>query len=203
MSKKGTLFIFSGPSGSGKDTVLHELLLMNKNVRLSISTITRAPRTNEIPGEKYNFTTKEKFVEMINNNELLEYNMYLNNYYGTPKAPVDAWLNEGLDVILEIDVNGAFKVKEQCPDAVMVFLLPASIDILYHRLNKRGTEPQEVIDKRVNEAKREIALCDKYDYFVVNDVLEDAVSDFNAIIRAQALKKINMIEIINEVKKDA
>ena len=85
----------------------------------------------------------------------------------------------------------------------MVFLLPASIDILYHRLNKRGTEPQEVIDKRVNEAKREIALCDKYDYFVVNDVLEDAVSDFNAIIRAQALKKINMIEIINEVKKDA
>ncbi|MBQ2390894.1 MAG: guanylate kinase [Clostridia bacterium] len=203
MSKKGTLFIFSGPSGSGKDTVLHELLLMNKNVRLSISTITRAPRTNEIPGEKYNFTTKEKFVEMINNNELLEYNMYLDNYYGTPKAPVDAWLNEGLDVILEIDVNGAFKVKEQCPDAVMVFLLPASIDILYHRLNKRGTEPQEVIDKRVNEAKREIALCDKYDYFVVNDVLEDAVSDFNAIIRAQALKKINMIEIINEVKKDA
>lgn len=203
MSKKGTLFIFSGPSGSGKDTVLHELLLMNKNVRLSISTITRAPRTNEIPGEKYNFTTKEKFVEMINNNELLEYNMYLDNYYGTPKAPVDAWLNEGFDVILEIDVNGAFKVKEQCPDAVMVFLLPASIDILYHRLNKRGTEPQEVIDKRVNEAKREIALCDKYDYFVVNDVLEDAVSDFNAIIRAQALKKINMIEIINEVKKDA
>ena len=203
MSKKGTLFIFSGPSGSGKDTVLHELLLMNKNVRLSISTITRAPRTNEIPGEKYNFTTKEKFVEMINNNELLEYNMYLDNYYGTPKAPVDAWLNEGLDVILEIDINGAFKVKEQCPDAVMVFLLPASIDILYHRLNKRGTEPQEVIDKRVNEAKREIALCDKYDYFVVNDVLEDAVSDFNAIIRAQALKKINMIEIINEVKKDA
>lgn len=182
---------------------MHELLLMNKNVRLSISTITRAPRTNEIPGEKYNFTTKEKFVEMINNNELLEYNMYLDNYYGTPKAPVDAWLNEGLDVILEIDVNGAFKVKEQCPDAVMVFLLPASIDILYHRLNKRGTEPQEVIDKRVNEAKREIALCDKYDYFVVNDVLEDAVSDFNAIIRAQALKKINMIEIINEVKKDA
>ena len=91
MSKKGTLFIFSGPSGSGKDTVLHELLLMNKNVRLSISTITRAPRTNEIPGEKYNFTTKEKFVEMINNNELLEYNMYLDNYYGTPKAPVDAW----------------------------------------------------------------------------------------------------------------
>lgn len=203
MNRKGTLFIFSGPSGSGKDTVLQELLKINKNVRLSISTITRDPRTNEIPGEKYNFTTKEKFVDMINNNELLEYNMYLDNYYGTPKAPVDAWLNEGLDVILEIDVNGAFKVKQQRPEAVMVFLLPASIDVLYHRLNKRGTEPQEIIDKRVNEAKREISLCDKYDYLVVNDVLEDAVSDFNAIIRAQALKNINMTEIINEVKKDA
>ena len=123
---KGNLFIFSGPSGIGKDTVLNELLKAHENIRLSISSITRNMREGEVEGEKYHFISREQFEKMLENDELLEYNEYVGNYYGTPKKPVFDWLEQGYDVILEIDVNGAMKVMEKCPEAVSVFMMPTS-----------------------------------------------------------------------------
>lgn len=199
---KGNLFIFSGPSGIGKDTVLSEVIKSSDNIKLSISTITRAPR-DEDDKKKYNFITKEKFEEMLVNKEFLEYNEYVGNLYGTPKAPVEKWLNEGYNVILEIDVNGAFKVKEKMPEAIMVFMLPVSMDVLRHRLEKRGTETPEKIEKRLKQAAREIAFAPEYDYVFFNDKLEDAVNDLKSIIRATALLNENMKEQYRKVIDDA
>ena len=190
---KGNLFIFSGPSGIGKDTVLKELLKVHENIRLSISSITRNMREGEVEGEKYHFISREQFEKMLENDELLEYNEYVGNYYGTPKKPVFDWLEQGYDVILEIDVNGAMKVMEKCPEAVSVFMMPTSINVLRERLNKRGTEDKATIDKRVNQALYEIGCADKYDYVFVNDELQKAVDDLYAIIRANALLKKNKI----------
>ncbi len=202
---KGKLFIFSGPSGIGKDTVLKEVVNSSDDIKLSISSITRDMRVGEVEGEKYHFISKQEFEEMLNNDELLEYNEYVGNYYGTPKAPVLKWLNEGYNVILEIDVNGAFKVKEKMPEAIMVFMLPTSFDVLRHRLQKRGTESEEVITKRLKQAAKEISLAPKYDYLFFNDELEKAVNDFKSIIRAgnSALLKENMKESIEKVIEDA
>ncbi|MBQ7129169.1 MAG: guanylate kinase, partial [Clostridia bacterium] len=147
MKRKGTLFIFSAPSGAGKDTVLAEVLKQNDNLKLSISNITRGMRQGEVEGEKYNFISKEKFEQMLVNKDFLEFNEYCGNYYGTPKAPVEKWLSEGYDVILEIDVNGAFKVKNKMPEAVMIFMLPPSVYTLKSRLEKRGTENADVVKK--------------------------------------------------------
>lgn len=199
---KGNLFIFSGPSGIGKDTVLSEVIKSSDNIKLSISTITRAPR-DEDDKKKYNFITKEKFEEMLVNKEFLEYNEYVGNLYGTPKAPVEKWLNEGYNVILEIDVNGAFKVKKKMPEAIMVFMLPVSMDVLRHRLEKRGTETPEKIEKRLKQAAREIAFAPEYDYVFFNDKLEDAVNDLKSIIRATALLNENMKEQYRKVIDDA
>lgn len=203
MKSKGTLFIFSAPSGAGKDTVLAEVLKQNDNLKLSISTITREMREGEVEGEKYNFISKEEFEKMLVNKELLEFNEYCGNYYGTPKAPVEKWLNDGYDVILEIDVNGAFKVKSKMPDAVMIFMLPPSVEALKHRLEKRGTESQEVVEKRLKQAKKEIEFAREYDYIFVNDDLDDAVFDLIAIIRANALLNENMQEHLGKVIDDA
>lgn len=203
MKSKGTLFIFSAPSGAGKDTVLAEVLKQNDNLKLSISTITREMREGEVEGEKYNFISKEEFEKMLVNKELLEFNEYCGNYYGTPKAPVEKWLNDGYDVILEIDVNGAFKVKSKMPDAVMIFMLPPSVEVLKHRLEKRGTESQEVVEKRLKQAKKEIEFAREYDYIFVNDDLDDAVFDLKAIIRANALLNENMQEHLGKVIDDA
>lgn len=201
--RKGSLFIFSGPSGIGKDTVLKEVMNSSDNIRLSISSITREMRDGEIEGEKYHFVSREEFEEMINKKELLEYNEYIGNFYGTPKAPVVDWMNKGYDVILEIDVNGAFKVKQKMPEAVMVFMLPKSIDVLRHRLEKRGTESPETIEKRLRQAAREITFAPEYDYVFFNDDLETAVSDLKSIIRANALLNENMKENYGKVIDDA
>lgn len=201
--RKGSLFIFSGPSGIGKDTVLKEVIASSDNIKLSISSITRQMREGEIEGEKYHFVSREEFEEMINKKELLEYNEYIGNFYGTPKAPVVDWMNKGYDVILEIDVNGAFKVKKKMPEAVMVFMLPKSIDVLRHRLEKRGTESPETIEKRLRQAAREIAFAPEYDYVFFNDDLETAVNDLKSIIRANALLNENMKENYGKVIDDA
>lgn len=201
--RKGSLFIFSGPSGIGKDTVLKEVMNSSDNIRLSISSITREMRDGEIEGEKYHFVSREEFEEMINKKELLEYNEYIGNFYGTPKAPVVDWMNKGYDVILEIDVNGAFKVKQKMPEAVMVFMLPKSIDVLRHRLEKRGTESPETIEKRLRQAAREITFAPEYDYVFFNDDLETAVNDLKSIIRANALLNENMKENYGKVIDDA
>ena len=199
----GNLFIFSGPSGIGKDTVLKEVISKSDDIKLSISSITRSMRENEVEGEKYHFISKQEFEQMINNKELLEYNEYVGNFYGTPKKPVEDWLNSGYNVILEIDVNGAFKVKKKMPEAIMVFMLPVSMDVLRHRLEKRGTETPEKIEKRLKQAAREIAFAPEYDYVFFNDKLEDAVNDLKSIIRATALLNENMKEQYRKVIDDA
>lgn len=199
---KGTLFVVSGPSGCGKGTILAEIL-KDERFYYSISATTRAPRPGEVNGVNYHFIDKNEFEELIANDGMLEYASYCDNYYGTPRKPVEDMLNEGKHVILEIEVQGALKVMEKCPEAISVFILPPSLKELRRRLNKRGTETEEVIEKRLAQAEGEIRQADKYSYVMINGALEDAVDDLFAIIRAQELKKENNINTINEVLDNA
>lgn len=195
---KGVLFIVSAPSGCGKGTILAEVL-KSGNIYYSISATTRSPRPGEVNGVNYHFISKEEFEELIENNGVLEYASYCDNYYGTPRKPVEDMLNEGKHVILEIEVQGALKVMQKCPDAVSVFILPPSMKELERRLRKRGTEDNDVIKKRLSQAEDEIKYAENYDYIMVNCELEKAVNDLAAIIRAEELKKENTINLIDEV----
>lgn len=199
---KGTLFIVSGPSGCGKGTVLAEILKQD-NVYYSVSATTRAPRPGEVNGVNYHFLSKDEFEKLIENGGMLEYANYCGNYYGTPKKPVEDMLAEGKNVILEIEVQGALKVMEKCPEAVSVFILPPSLKELRRRLHKRGTETEEVIEKRIGEAAGEIRKAVKYDYVMINGELEIAVSDLLSIINSQKLKKENSEYLIDEVLENA
>ncbi len=199
---KGMLIVVSGPSGCGKGTILAEIL-KNDKFFYSISATTRNPRPGEVDGVNYYFLTKQKFEELIQNDGMLEYASYCDNYYGTPKKPVEDMLNQGKHVILEIEVQGAMKIKEKCPDAVFVFILPPSLKELRRRLNKRGTETEEVIEKRLSEAAGEIKQAYKYDYALVNGELSDAVNDLFAIIRAEELNTKNSKNTIDEVLENA
>ncbi len=199
---KGTLFIVSGPSGCGKGTVLAEILKQD-NVYYSVSATTRAPRPGEINGVNYHFLSKDEFEKLIENGGMLEYANYCGNYYGTPKKPVEDMLTEGKNVILEIEVQGALKVMEKCPEAVSVFILPPSLKELRRRLHKRGTETEEVIEKRIGEAAGEIRKAVNYDYVMINGELEIAVSDLLSIINSQKLKKENSEYLIDEVLENA
>lgn len=184
---KGRLIIFSAPSGCGKGTMLKEILKC-ENYRCSISATTRQPREKEKNGVNYYFITREEFEKKINENAFLEYAQYCDNYYGTLISEVDDYLEKGIDVILEIEVQGALKVMEKRPDAVSVFIAPPSIKELRRRLKKRGTETDDVIEMRVSQATGEIAQRKKYDYVIVNDVLENAVRDFFAVMSTERLK---------------
>ncbi len=199
---KGTLFIVSGPSGCGKGTVLAEILKQD-NVYYSVSATTRAPRPGEVNGVNYHFLSKDEFEKLIENGGMLEYANYCGNYYGTPKKPVEDMLAEGKNVILEIEVQGALKVMEKCPEAVSVFILPPSLKELRRRLHKRGTETEEVIEKRIGEAAGEIRKAVNYDYVMINGELEIAVSDLLSIINSQKLKKENSEYLIDEVLENA
>lgn len=185
---KGSLIIISGPSGSGKDTVLKKLFEKMPEIEFSISSVSRPMREGEIQGEKYNFITPEQFEQMIVDDALLEYNIYCGNYYGTPKAPVERCIASGGEIILEVDVNGAANVRKNCPDNFSVFIAPPSFDVLRNRLTNRGTETAEVIEKRLNQAKNELERAKEYDYVVVNDDLDEAVEDLKNIIIAERLK---------------
>lgn len=182
---KGTLIILSGPSGSGKDTVMAKLLKKMPEIEFSISSVSRAMREGEVNGEKYNFITREEFEELIKNDRLLEYNVYCGNYYGTPKAPVDRCIEEGREILLEVDVNGAANVRKKCPDNFSIFIAPPSVETLEKRLRGRGTETKEVIEKRLNEARSEMQRAYEYDYIVVNDDLDTCIEDICGIIRAE------------------
>lgn len=199
---KGILMVVSGPSGCGKGTVLAEVVKSDR-IFYSVSATTRSPRPGETDGVNYYFLTKEKFEEMIADDGMLEYASYCGNYYGTPRKPVEDMLEKGIHVILEIEVQGAMKIKEKCPEAVFVFILPPSLKELRRRLEKRGTETAEVIEKRLGEAAGEIAHAYKYDYAVVNGEISEAVDDLMSIIRAEELKTAETKNIIDEVLENA
>ena len=196
---KGRLVIISGPSGSGKDTILKKALELLPEIKFSISSVTRPMREGEVQGEKYNFITKEAFEDMIKNDMLLEYNNYVGNYYGTPKAPVEKVIDEGGEIILEIDVNGQRNVKEKIDSALSVFIMPPSIEVLRARLSGRGTDSAEVIEKRMKTALTEMECAKNYDYIVINDDLDKAVEDFVTIIKADRMNTIRQKNIIDEV----
>ncbi len=198
---KGGIFIISGPSGSGKDTLLAELFRKKPELDFSISSITRPMREGEREGEKYNFISRDKFEKMIENGELLEYNSYIGNYYGTPKAPVTAAAEAGRDIIIEVDVNGAAQIKKRLPEAVGIFIMPPSFEELKRRLSGRGTETEELIGKRLESALGEIERAREYDYIVVNEDIETAVEDIVSIITSSGLKLEKQKHIINEVLK--
>lgn len=196
---KGKLYIFSGPSGSGKDTVLKTVLSQCPEVMLSISSITRDMRVGEVEGEKYHFISREEFEQLIRDDMLLEYNVFVGNYYGTPKKPVEDALESGRDVILEIDVNGAAQIMKKRPDAVSIFIMPPSLPELKRRLCDRGTDSAEVIEKRLQSALSEIEKAVNYDYIVVNDVIDKACDDVISIIASEKLKIDRQKYIIDEV----
>lgn len=202
MNKKGMLIVVSGPSGCGKGTVLAEII-KGDNVFYSVSATTRDPRPGEVDGVNYYFMTKEKFVKLIEEDGMLEYAAYCGNYYGTPKRPVEDMLEQGKHVILEIEVQGAMKIMDKHPEALFVFILPPSLEELERRLKKRGTEAEEVIQKRLSEAAGEMKLVYQYDYALINGELEKAVDDLKAIIRAEELKIKNSENNINEVLENA
>ena len=199
----GRLFVISGPSGAGKGTICKKLLEL-VDISLSTSMTTRAPRPGEIDGKDYYFVTVDEFEEKIANGGMLEYARVFDNIYGTPKDMVIKQLERGRDVILEIDVQGGLQIKKKMPEqAVLVFVLPPDLTTLRQRIIDRGTETEEVIDKRFNEAINEIKLIGEYDYYVVNDELDDAVYDLKAIIMAERRRVPNKImPIVREYEKE-
>lgn len=203
MSDKGLLVVLSGPSGAGKDTVLSNLLAMNKNIRISTSATTRSPREGEIDGEDYYFISKAEFVKLISKNGMLEHAEYCGNYYGTPYDQVEEWLHKGRDVVLEIEVKGGAQVMEKCPDAVSIFIIPPSLKELEMRLKSRATESDMIIEKRLNIAREEISAAKDYDYIVVNDTVKQCANDICNIIVSEKMRSYRKINIIEEVLKDA
>lgn len=182
-SKNGVLVLFSGPSGVGKDTVLKVVLDKDKSIQRSISLTTRNIRENEVDGKDYYFVSVDNFKKMLDNGEVLEYAQYGKNFYGTPKAPVDKWLDEGKTVILKIEVQGAQQIKNLYPDAVGIFVLPPSMDELEKRLRSRGTEDEDDIQKRLEIARNEMEKSVYYDYNVINDDLDTASDDVLKILK--------------------
>ena len=203
---KGKLFIVSAPSGCGKGTILSEVF-KERNVYYSVSATTRKPREGEINGTHYFFMSDDEFRKTISEDGFLEYASFAGNSYGTPKKAVFDKLEEGVDVVLEIETQGAFQVKKKYPEAVMIFILPPNIGELRRRLGKRGTESEEVIERRVSQAAGEIEKSLRYDYVIMNDDLEAAVKDFYTVIEAagrgthdaDAFKAENMKNTIKEV----
>lgn len=181
--KKGILIVVSGPSGVGKGTLVKKLLKEVDNIYLSVSVTTRNPRKGEIDGKHYKFITYNEFINMVRNDGFLEYAKYNSNYYGTPKKEVDDMLNKGNSVILEIDVQGAFRVKDKYKEAQTIFIMPPCVEDLYKRLRCRNTETKEEIEKRVTIAKEEINLARKYDYIVINDSVRSAVNKIKNILK--------------------
>jgi len=185
---KGLLIVLSGPSGTGKGTVCKALLKKRKDISLSVSCTTRAPRAGEKDGVSYFFKTREEFEKLIEKDAFLEYADVFSNYYGTPKSFVDAAIDEGKDVLLEIDVQGALKVKAAYPQGVYIFLVPPSMEELENRIRSRGTETAEQIEARLGKASAEMKLMKKYDYRIVNDSVDDVVNRIEAIMTAEKLR---------------
>lgn len=197
---KGMLVVISGFSGSGKGTLMKGLMENYDYYSLSISATTRAPRPGEEEGREYFFVDKERFLGMIQNGELLEYARYVDNYYGTPKSYVEQELAKGKDVILEIEMQGALKIKAKYPDSVLVFITPPTVEELIRRLRNRGTETEDVISKRLEKAAMEAEGIEAYDYILVNDNLDKTVKHLNYLIQDQHMRVSNQIKFLEEIR---
>ena len=202
MKTKGILIVVSGFAGSGKGTLMNELLKQFDNYALSISATTRKPRGQEVDGKEYFFKTTEEFEKMIAQGELIEYANYVGNYYGTPKAYVEEQLNAGKDVILEIEIQGALKVKEKFPETLLLFVTPPSAAILKERLVGRGTETLEVVEQRMRRAAEEAEGLASYDYILVNDDLQECVMQMHNIIQSEHYRTFRNTEFTNQIKEE-
>ena len=198
----GILIVMSGFSGAGKGTLLHRLLNDYDDFAFSVSMTTRSPREGEVDGKDYFFVTKEKFEEAIKDDLLYEHATYCDNYYGTPREYVDRQLKAGKSVILDIEVQGAMQIKEKFPDTLLVFVTPPSIAELKRRLEKRGTESAETINKRITRAKEESKWIDKYEYIVLNDDLDTAVKEMHDIVLAQRYQTKRCGAFIKEIQNE-
>lgn len=186
--RRGQLIVLSGPSGVGKSTVIAELLSERPDIYFSVSFTTRQPRVGEENGVSYNFVSKETFESMIARNEFLEYAQYVDNYYGTSLKVIQEKLDAGVDVLLEIEVQGAAKVRAKCPDAVLIFISPPSFEELSRRLHGRHTDAEEVIEGRLKQALRECEQIENYDFLVINDTVSHAVGKIEAILTAESCR---------------
>ena len=203
MSRKGILAVVSGFSGAGKGTLMKALLSEHADqYALSISATTRGPREGEMDGREYFFKTKEQFEQMIEDGELIEHACYVGNYYGTPKSYVMEQLEAGKNVILEIEIQGARKIKEQYPDAVLLFVTTKDAQTLKDRLTGRGTESEEVIRNRLLRAAQEAEGIEEYDYLVVNDDLDTCVNEVHGIITSEHLKMRRRLEFVTNIRED-
>lgn len=203
MKSNGLLIVFSGPSGAGKDTILKCLMEKNPNIKLSVSATTRTPRIGEIDGKDYFFIDRNQFSAMEENGDLLESAEYCGNCYGTPRKPIENWIADGNDVVLEIEVQGASQIKNKCPDCVSVFLLPPSLKVLEQRLRDRKTENEESIQKRLDIARTELLEVDHYDYVVINDTLNSATDEIIHIICAEKCRVRRDTDLIERVLNHA
>lgn len=191
MAERGKLFVISGPSGAGKSTVVFQAIEGRTDMCFSTSVTTRKPRPGEVDGREYFFVEPKRFDEMVANGELLEHAEYAANHYGTPRFFVDEKLNQGLNVILDIEVQGARQIYEKMPEAVKIFIIPPSMEALKERLEKRGTDTARAIEARLARAKQEYEEADFYDYIIVNDVIDVATEEFKAIITAEHCKAVD------------
>jgi len=202
MKQKGVLVVVSGFSGAGKGTIMKALLEKYDNYALSISATTRDPRPGEEDGREYFFMTEEQFEELIEKDQLIEHARYVNHYYGTPKSYVESMMADGKDVILEIEIQGALNVKKKYPDALLVFVVPPTAGELRSRLTGRGTETEEVIEKRLRRALEESEGMDSYDYILVNDTVDACVEKLHSLIQSQHLRTSDNGERISQMKRE-
>lgn len=201
MQQKGLLVVVSGPSGTGKGTVCQKLLSQRETAKYSVSATTRKPREGEVEGKNYFFVSENKFLEMIEEDDLIEWDKYCDNYYGTPKSYVKSCIEDGLDIILEITVAGALEIKQKYPDCVLVFIIPPSFEELKRRIVSRGTECSDVIEKRLEQASKEMKYASKYDYVVLNDCVDNAVIDIEKILDAERLKPSRNTKFLSTLLK--
>ena len=200
--KQGLLIVLSGPSGCGKNTIINKVMENNKNIWLSISCTSREPRGEEKNGVNYYFLSREEFEQEIKNDEFLEYAEYSKNYYGTPKKYIKEKIDQGIDVILEIEIEGATSIKKLIPEAIFIFIMPPSLKTLVKRLKKRGTESNDKIIKRFHEAYKEINEVTKYNYVVVNDEIDDTVDKIEAILKAEKCRVDRIEEVYLDTKEE-